>query len=203
MATSTPKDLRYKQWIEREWWELSGIQHEAIGLVLGAEPVKANLPGEPDSYGVVVSDDAVAAFMGVVEASKDNREWKVPEDTHDLNIGRVLYVRALDFIEWAAARGYPVPEALLAGVRLHNTAAALRPEPLQSTARDEKDCREWLMHQMRSGLQQGNKNSYFQTATTKFNNLPRRAFNRAWEYAVAETQAISWVGPGRRKKNPD
>ncbi len=200
MATSTQRDLRYQQWIEREWWELSGIQHEAIGLVLGTEPVKANLPGEPDSYGIVVNEDAVAGFLGVVECSRKKGEWNVPEDHNDLNIGRVLYVRALEFVDWAVARGYPVPEALLAGVRLHNTPASPGSDTPSSTVRDEKDCREWLMQQMRAGLQHGNKNYYFQIAKKKFNNLPQRAFNRAWADAVTETGAITWREPGRRRK---
>src|SRR4051794_31261757 len=111
----------YQQWIENDWWELEGLRYDAIAIALGILPKLANLPGEPPSYAFVVDVTTAEGFLLVMEEAKQDRQFDVTEQTEWIKIAdrrfRLRYVYAPEFIEWAARRGYPVPDSVLCGVR--------------------------------------------------------------------------------------
>ena len=62
-------------------------------------------------------------------------------------------------------------------------------------------CRDWLMQEMRASPNDKKKNkaAWFAQARTKY-RLSQRQFERAWAYAVDETQS-SWGRPGAPNKS--
>src|SRR5215813_5477655 len=201
MAESGDENTCYNQWIECDWWELEGLCNDAIGIAVGILPRLASLPGEPPLYALVVDSAIAAGFLGVVEEAKNNRDFDVSEQTEPINIaGRLRYVYAAEFVEWAARRGYPIPDFVLAGVR--DRHAQTKRNERKLTANAESQCRNWLIAEMQAGDPQDTKTGYFEKALAKF-GVGRRAFDRAWGYAVSKTGATNWSVPGRRKSSTE
>ncbi len=75
---------------------------------------------------------------------------------------------------------------------------------VRQTAKAESDCRHWLVEQMRKSPHSRPKPraQFERDALMSFPGLSRRAFERGWDSAVAETLAFTWKKPGRPRKNP-
>lgn len=69
-----------------------------------------------------------------------------------------------------------------------------------STKGKETACKGWLSALMRANADQPRaKATVWDEASTKFPGLGKRAFNRAWTYAIEASGAVAWGAPGRRR----
>ena len=67
---------------------------------------------------------------------------------------------------------------------------------LDHTIKAETKCREWLVGLMKNGNKKKSKSAYRTEANAKY-GVSNRAFDRAWGYAVADTDNKTWNRPGR------
>lgn len=69
----------------------------------------------------------------------------------------------------------------------------------KSTAKRQSDCRSWLRHQITASPSERPKAKahYFTEALSKFPNLTKRQFERAWTAAVEDSGATAWSKAGR------
>jgi hypothetical protein len=74
-------------------------------------------------------------------------------------------------------------------------------EIAHSSAKAERDCKEWLANRMK-GTAPGatTKRMYLKEAQSKFSGLSIRSFQRAWADAVNASGNLEWSKPGRPKK---
>jgi hypothetical protein len=69
----------------------------------------------------------------------------------------------------------------------------------KTTAGAANQCRRWLADMMRKALNEPRpKAAVAREAKEKFPGLGKRGFDRAWDAAVRETNAVKWRAPGRR-----
>jgi hypothetical protein len=95
--------------------------------------------------------------------------------------------------------------ALAGGGRFDEVRLLLPQEPtaLYSSSKAEVDCRKWLVGEMRASPQRQPepKRFYKLQGTKQFKGLSARAFDRAWQNAIAIAEA-GWSTPGRLKESP-
>jgi hypothetical protein len=109
--------------------------------------------------------------MGVYIAPREGREQKY----------QYVTVETASFVDWR--------QGTLAGDQI-------------SLASAESQCKRWLINEMQgSPLRRPmSKDAYWRDATSQFNGLRRRAFDRAWADAVQSTGATVWTLSGAPKK---
>ena len=79
---------------------------------------------------------------------------------------------------------------------LRNNVARAESPARQSTIGAETRCYEWLVDLMHEEPKKKPKHKYLEEAQSKF-GVSKRAFNRVWGQAIAETGKTEWSKPGR------
>jgi hypothetical protein len=76
-------------------------------------------------------------------------------------------------------------------------------EPVSKTVAAETACRYWLISIMEAHkFRPKQKGDFYREANQNF-QVGQRAFNRAWDDAIASTGRDGWRNAGRPRKNPD
>jgi hypothetical protein len=127
-------------------------------------------------------------------------------------VGGELFVRAIDFLNWAKANGFSGPKEDLSAKASRLAAVApgayrefcgairaLAAPTKRPTAKGKGDCRKWLVELMAEGRPKTeSKESYRRTAINDF-KVSGRQFDSAWAEAIEETGDSAWGKAGRPK----
>lgn len=143
--------------------------------------------------------DAIAFSATAKELRVPAHVWRADraEEVFDIGLVRV----SNDQISFVIGLDRPEDTALVM-IREKDIEDALAEQvTVRSTAAAETRCRRWLFDLMSGGSQPDRpKSSYRIEAKTNFTGLGDRAFQRAWDSAIADTGNGNWKRPGPRPK---
>ncbi|MFO1352326.1 MAG: hypothetical protein U1F68_17300 [Gammaproteobacteria bacterium] len=74
------------------------------------------------------------------------------------------------------------------------------PHPSRRTAVQEAECCKWLVEMMKPSENPGHPKAHYREEAQRRFNVGTRAFDRAWDSAIAKTGRIQWKAAGRKPK---